>query len=286
MAKFDFAFLKNMRRNPYMIVFLILLVLLPVTVFAVAAPVQNGTRIMCRYNHVIKDAPTIWVWRWTAGDYKVTTKTTICAKHKRLEALYLQARKAADKKDYKTAKKLLVEIKATDPAFQAGNVAALAAEVDPSGSLNSGTPGTAPGTTPGNGSTPNYSGDLAGLFPDKLSGYTQVNNSPGTLSVSRMYTADAKAHPNVAYLTIQFSRAGSEATVTDYIRRYVKAYYAANAKSLKIKGKDAYFGTDGADLAILAYPVSGVVVELEMSALDGKGQNLYDTLIDLSNIVP
>lgn len=286
MAKFDFVVLKDLRRNPVLIAFLVLIVLLPIVVFTVAAPAKTGTRVMCTYNHIIKDnTRTILVWRWTVGDYKVTTKTTICAKHKRLEALYLKARRAADKKDYKTARKILAQIKTSDPAFQIGNIAALEAEIYPGGTPPGATPGTTPGTNP-DGSTPNYSGALSGLFPASLAGYTQVVDSPGTLSASRAYTADANAHPNVALLTIQFTRAGTAATVENYVNKEVKTYYSANAKTLKIKGQNAYFGTDGADLAILAYSVSGVVVELEMSAVDGKGAGLYDTLINLSKSVP
>jgi hypothetical protein len=259
---------------------------MPLSVFAVAAPVRTGTKTMCSYNHVVKDdTRTVLVWRWTAEDYKVTTKKTICDKHRKLESLYLQARKAADKKDYKRAKQLIKEIKAADPNFQPGNIAAFEAEIAAGGSSPGGTPGTTPGTTP-DGTTPDYSGALTGLFPASLPGYTQVEDAPGELSASRMYTADATAHPNVALLTIQFSRAGNTATVTNYINRYVKEYYTANAKTLQVRGQTGYFGTDGADLAILAYPVSGVVVELEMYANDGNGASLYDTLVDLSKSVP
>ncbi len=291
MAKFNFAFLKNMRRNPYLSVFLIIIVLLPLMVFSVAAPVKTGTKIMCRYNHLIEDnTRTVLAWRWQASSYKITTEKSLCAKHRRLESLLRQAQEARDKKDNERAKKLLAEIKAADPTFQRGNVAALEADVNPGGSTAGpttpgSTPGTTPGTTPG-GSTPDYSGELAGLFPASLSGYTQVNDSPGQLSASRMYTANTQSHPNVGLLTIQFSRAGSAATAEEYIKHYVKAYYGADAKTLQVRGQSAYFGTDGSDLAILAYPVSGIVVELEISALDGKGANLYDTLVELSKTVP
>jgi hypothetical protein len=289
LPKLNLTAIKGALKNRYLIAFLIILVVLPMVVFAVAAPVRTGTKTVCKYNHPVSDdTRTILVWRWTAGDYGVKTKTVTCAKHRRLESLLRQAQKARDKKDYKRAQELVNEIKKADPAFQAGAVATIEADIGiATGGSTGGTtgPGDTPGTTPG-GSTPDYSGELAGLFPKTLAGYTQINDSPGQLTASRMYSADAAAHPNVYLLTIQISRAATSETAKDYINSYVKAYYASGAKSLKVGGKDAYFGTDGGELAILAYPAGTVVVELEMSAIDKNGAGLYDTLVTLSKQVP
>ncbi len=152
-------------------------------------------------------------------------------------------------------------------------------------------PGNQPGGTPGNpppaeDQPPGYSGDLNGLFPTGLVGYTQISANSSGLNASRLYQSDIAVHPKVSLLTIQLDQAGSEAEAGEFINTQIKAYYAADQRSPQINGQTAFFGTDNQKLAVLAYKVGGVVVTLEMQSTGGAPKDLYDDLVELSKDVP
>lgn len=208
----------------------------------------------------------------------------------RLEKLLRQARDAKLKGDISRALQLITQIEKADPTFQPVVVAQVAAGLTEANGRAAGTPGSAAPNTPpakgGAGKNPVYSGELTGLFPKSLDGYTMINDSPGSLSASRLYKPDKQVHPRTALLTVQFTRAGSDEAVAAYITKNIKGYYGVGGKTLQVKGLPAYFGSDGGELAILAYPSSGIVVELEMSAASGAAGDLYDDLVALSQIIP
>jgi hypothetical protein len=224
------------------------------------------------------------------GVYAGVQARTAHTEQVRLESLLQQARDAKLRGDIGRALQLITQIEKADPTFKPVAVAQVAAGLTQANGEAAGiSPGASQGATPVPGSSsknPVYSGELTGLFPKSLDGYALINDSPGSLSASRLYKADRQAHPKVALLTVQFTRAGSDAAVAAYIAKNIKGYYGVGGKTLEVKGLPAYFGSDGGELAILAYPSSGIVVELEMSVATGSPGDLYDDLVALSKIIP
>jgi hypothetical protein len=249
------------RNNPYLASFVIAIVVVPILGFSIYAIVASHN------NRVLRQTV-------------------------RLETMLRQAKDAKLHGDSARALKLIDQIRQADPTWQPVVVAQVAVGLN-TNVLPNGTSGgtgaggntrTPPAVPPGQ--SPLYSGSLAGLFPKSLTGYTMINDAPGTLSASRMYQADKAAHPKVYILTIQFSRSGSDEGAAAYINNNVKNYYAAGGRTITVRNQAAFFGTDGGKLAILAYPSGGIAVELEMSTASGSPADLYDDLIALSKLVP
>lgn len=277
------------KQNPYLASFAAIILIAPLLVFSFAPPTRTGTKTQCKYNHLIEDDTHIrLVWRWQIDENEVKNVKSICDRHKKLEALLWQAKSAKTHKDTERAERLVNEIKKIDPTFRPAEVAAVIGAPAPAGTTPAGEtpPPAAPGETAPPGEKPVFSGELTAVFPKTLAGYDLINDSPGSISASRMYKADANAHPKVDLLTIQASQTGTDASAEAYIANNIKSYYAALGKAVTINGANGYFGTDGGSLAILAYPVKGVLIELEMSAAGGSADGLYDDLIELSKIIP
>ncbi len=222
------------------------------------------------------------------GVYAAVHARTAQTEQVRLAGLLRQAREAKLRGDIGRALQLITRIEKADPTFQPVAVAQVAAGLTQA-------KGEAAGISAGQGATPApssptkspiYSGELTGLFPKSLDGFAMINDSPGSLSASRLYKSDGQVHPKVALLTIQFTRVGSDDGVAAYITKNIKGYYGVGSKTLEVKGLPAYFGNDGGGLAMLAYPSSGIAVELEMSVASGSPADLYDELVALSKIIP
>lgn len=292
------TFLGNIKRifkqNPYFATALILVLVLPLLVFAAVTPVKTGTKVVCKYNHTVNDdSYTVWVLRWTAEGYKVVVKRIVCEKHKKLEALKRKAIEAQKRGDNQQARDIIGTIKEADPAFQPDEIAAIEEAI---AQATGGTSGSQPGTSPPSqdpdqpgqpgGEQPPASGELATYFPVGLTGYKQETDTPGTQVASRLYSADQKVHPTVLLLTIQIARGGSQAGVSAYIDKNVKAYYAADAQTTQVNGLSAYFGTDGQSVAAMAYAIGNIVFVLEMEPASGAPKDLYDELTDLAKDVP
>jgi len=280
--------LKFVRRERVLTAIIAVVVILPLLVFALITPVKTGTETVCKYKHLIDDGTyTKWVFRWNAGSYNVDVKESTCQKHKYLERLWAKEKAAKKKGDYKKAASILQTIKVTDPSFPGLNK-----EIADVGVLAGGSsPGSQPGGTPSNpppaeDQPPGYSGDLNGLFPSSLAGYTQISSSSSGLNASRLYQSNVAVHPKVSLLTIQLDQAGSEAEAGEFINTQIKTYYAADQRTPQINGQTAFFGTDSQKLAVLAYKVGGVVVMLEMQSTGGAPKDLYGDLVELSKDVP
>ena len=57
------------------------------------------------------------------------------------------------------------------------------------------------------------------------------------------------------------------------LKRQVKERYAKNAADIKVKGRDAYFGTDGKTHAVIGFTDGAVFVALELTT-DKSPQDL------------
>jgi hypothetical protein len=277
------------KKYPILVIAIAVVVALPLLGFAVATPVRVGIKTLCKYGHVVKDDTyTTVVFRWNADDASVTTKTTICDKHQKLEALWDKARKAQKEGNKKKALDIFRMIQASDPNFR--NIEIVVGELegqtgDTGGdTAGGGTSGDSPGDgTPG--TQPEFSGDITSLFPTSLDGYTMVNNSPGRLEASRMYVSDPAKHPKVQLLTIVINQLNTEEMAEEFINNEIKTYYGADPRATTVNGVKAYFGTDN-ELAMLAYHINGIVFEIEMRPSSGPPKDLFDDTVGVANDVP
>ena len=278
------------KKYPALVIALAIVVILPLLTFAIMTPAKAGTRMLCKYGHSIKD-DTHWtlVFRWNADDVLIKVKTTICLKHKKLEALWDKARKAQKKGDLNKALELYKQIQAADPSFKQIDivVADVESAISGGGGVAGGSSGgssggdtTGPGDQPGQ--TPEFSGDITSLFPSSIEGYKQVRSAPGKLTASRLYAPVGGAHPTVSLLTIQFDQTYNEKAAEQFIINDVKTYYAADPRNTNLNGLKAYFGTDG-QACMLAYHANGVVFEIEIRPKSDPPKDMYDEAVAVAS---
>lgn len=238
--------------------------------------VRTGSRLMCKYNHVIKeDISWAVVPRWTAKDYKIRVTTTTCAKHKRLEKLRAQALEKLKKGDTADAKKLFQEIKAVDPVFL--DVNTQLDRIDEA--QNAGTPGS-PGSPGTPGIPPAAPIDLAALLQIKLDGFTAGTIDKGTGFAGRSYQPHTQERMQSLLVTVH--DAGTLSGAEQFIARVDKAGFTQNAKITTVNGYAAYFGTDGATYATLAWAKGPVAFEMQAHATSGNPAELETDLMGIA----
>lgn len=274
------------KKYPALVVALAVVVLLPIIAFAFVTPAQAGTRTLCKYGHTIKEE-THWtiVFRWNADETGIKVKTTICDKHKKLEALWKKAREEQKKGNLKKALDLFKQIQATDPKFNSIDivVADLESAIESGDTAGGGNAGGGVSDPGGDqpGETPTFSGEITSLFPTSIDGYKQVNNAPGKLTASRMYAPIGDAHPAVSLLTIQLDQRNNEKAAEAYLNSDVKTYYAADPRNTNLNGISAYFGNDG-QASMLAYHSNGVVFQIEIRPKSGPPDKMYDESVSVA----
>jgi hypothetical protein len=234
--------------------------------------VRTGSRLLCKYNHVIKEnISKATVLRWTAKDYGIRESTSVCAKHKRLERLRAEALEKLKKGDVAGAKKLFKEIQAVDPVFLDVNT-----QLDRiAEGENAGTPGT-PGTPGGPGSDV----DLATLLPGSLNGFKASEIEKGEGYASRDYRPDTQERMQGLLATVH--NAGSLSGAEQFIARVDKTGFSRNARITTVNGYAAYFGTDGTTYATLAWAAGPIVYELQGHATSGNPAELEPDLMDIA----
>lgn len=273
------------RKYRILIIILIIVLALPASAFAAFTRVETGTKYICKYGGQVVKSNThkIIVARWNADKYQAKTIKTVCAKHKKLEALYRKAKEALKKGDLALAKKLFEEIKRIDPKFGQVLIELAAIEDQIAGGGTTGETGSPGGESPGE--EPIFSGDLSSLLPKNLEGYTMISEDLGKLSASRQF--ESNVNPKVKLLTVSVHQLVTEGAANDWINRNSKVYYAADSRSAQVQGTSAYFGTDGKEFAILAYQINGVVFELEMLVSGGTAPpDLYNDIVAVGSSVP
>jgi hypothetical protein len=233
------------------------LIILAVALLLIAAGlatftrVKTGSRLLCKYHHVIKEDIS-WkiVPRWAAKDYGIRETTTTCVKHKRLEKIRKQALDALKNGDTAGAKKLFEEIKAADPAFLDVNT-----QLDRINEQQGAAPGSPPPVTP----PPPV--DLASLLTGSLTGYTAGKLDTGEVFASRVYQPKTRERMQSFLATVH--EAGTLAGAEQFVARVDKAGFPQDAKDTAVNGYAAYFGTDGKTYATLAWAKGSIAYELQ-----------------------
>jgi hypothetical protein len=238
--------------------------------------VQSGTRTVCTAGEVISDdVKTVRVPANKAGSYRVRTITITCDKHTKLETLYAEAQTALAAGNTTVAASKLAEIVAIDPTYRQAQTQADAIKkgskpspdtapppsVTPTSTSGGGDGGTGTGTGGTGGTT-----GLAAWAPAMISGFAADTLQSDALTISREYAPSGSSAAQ--HLTIVAEQFRTADDAKQGLETQVKQRYPKNAASLKVKGRDAYFGTDGRQLAVLGFTDGSVMVALELQAAD------------------
>ncbi len=257
-----------------LIIFAVIIILAGIG-FASFTRVITGSRLLCKYNHVIKEnVYRQTVPRWNVRDYRIRETTTVCSKHRRLEKLRKQALDTLAKGDTAAAKKLFEEIKAADPAFL--DVKTQIDRINETQNAGApGTPGTTPGTTP-----PPQPVDLAALITVGLSGFSAGPIDKGDGYASRNYRPNDRERMQSLLATAH--DAGTLSGAEQFIARVDKAGFPQDARITTVNGYAAYFGTDGVTYATLAWAKGSIAIELQAHASAGNPADLETDLLKIA----
>lgn len=261
---FGRALIENIKRFRIPLVVLAVLIILAGAGIASFTRVKTGSRLLCKYDHVIKENIS-WsrVPRWATKDYGIRVTTTTCSEHKRLEKLREQALEALKKGDTAGAKKLFQEIKAEDPVFL--DVNTQLDRIDEA--QNTGTPGT-----PGTPGVPAPDIDLVSLLPASLSGFSAGKIDQGEGYAGRSYRPDDTERMQSFLATVH--NGGTLSGAEQFINRVDKVGFPQDARNTTVNGYAAYFGTDGVTYATLAWAKGVIVYELQAHASAGNPADL------------
>ncbi len=125
---------------------------------------------------------------------------------------------------------------------------------------------------------------LTAVLPRSISGFTQIDRTTSPLEEIRAYKPDRDGI--VKLMTVVARNSGNGEDAQKYIDKEIKAHYSENGKSVLVKQKNAYFGTDSSGFAVLAWRVAGTVVVIEMQASGVQPKGLYDQLMSVADQFP
>jgi hypothetical protein len=255
---------------------LVLALLLALAVAGVSATgcqrkveVQSGTRTVCTAGEVLSDdVKTIKVPANKASAYRVRTITVTCDRHKQLPILYADAQTALAAGDTKLAATKLAQVLALDPTYRKAK--------EQSDSIAKGgkpAPDTAPApsivtpppvTPPKPGEATATVGALGRWTPDTLTGFTAARTLADALTVSSEYTPTGSSPAVSAVIVAEQFRTAADAQKGLTVQ--VKQRYTKDVATFKVKGRDAYFGTDGKRFAALGFTDGSVMVAIGVTA--------------------
>lgn len=231
--------------------------------------VKSGTRTVCTEGEVIsEDIKTIKVPADKAGAYSVRTITVTCDTHSQLPTLYAEAQTALAAGNTALAATKLDQVLALDPTYRKAK--------EQSDAIKKGekpAPDTsAPPTTPATGTvTPAKPGEEAGSntelskwTPEVITDFTPEKLFTDALTATRDYVPTGKSAASSLTLFAEQFRTADDAKGT--LKRRIKERYPKNAADIKVKGRDAYFGTDGKTHAVIGFTDGAVFVALELTA--------------------
>lgn len=258
--------------------------------------VRTGLRVLCKYNHVVKDTSRyIKVEASRAKYYKVGEETTVCPLHKRAQRLYTQAQRALAKGKKAKAKKLLAQVVKVDPTFKkAGKQYESLGGKTPSTGLvattaggsggSSSQGGASPSPTPGNNNKPKptqTTGTYLSRIPKSLRGYKLLSQHEDMLSGTRVFAARSAAS-RVRLLTANVTFIGKKTGFSGWYKRLLANRYSVGALRT-VSNKRARFGTDGDKFANLCWAENGLVFQIEIEARRGKPTTLKSEAISVAN---
>ena len=283
-----------MRRTPLL---LVVVAVLTAAMLTACGPkmveVQTGEKVVCTYGETLSSTvKTVSVSADKAAGYKVAVKTVICARHKRLEALYRKAQDEIEAGKLKDALASLSLVLKDDPAFRqalaqlnainAGKTPTVDSSFVPGGTVSGGTGASGGQTGGGEGQIPVGPIESLGVFvPDALEGYTASAPLADVYSIVREYTP--KTAGPIAGLVISVEQYKTADAAVAAIGRGVKRDYPVSPASVSVKSAKGYFGCDGRQFAVLAFNDGAVVIVIEAQSSSGAPATLRGALSTLGD---
>jgi hypothetical protein len=231
--------------------------------------VQSGTRTVCTAGEVISDdVKTIKVPANKASAYRVRTITVTCEKHTQLPILYADAQTALAAGDTKLAATKLAQVIALEPTYrkakEQSDSIAKGGKPAPDTTPAPGAVTPPPVTPPKPGEATETVGALGRWTPDTITGFTAARALADALTVSREYTPTGSSPAVSAVIVAEQFRTSADAQKG--IEVQVKQRYTKDVATVKVKGRDAYFGTDGKRFAALGFTDGSVMVAVGLTA--------------------
>lgn len=248
--------------------------------------VRSGLRTVCKYDHVIADTTRyVNVDPAKASQYKVREETTVCAAHRKAEELYAKAKKALAAGKKKTAKTLLAQVVAADPAFEdaASKYKALGGKM-PSKGTATGTGSSPSASNPSNKPKPSPG---TGMFLSRINvkpaGYRLVSQSEDMISGTKFFAATNSSKPG-RLLTVQVEWLGNKTKFWPwYVRRLKPRYYSSWGKTQLTRRRTGYYGTDADKFGNLCWSTGGYVFQVELEARKGRLSRLKSEAVAIAN---
>ena len=231
--------------------------------------VKSGTITMCTAGEVISnDVKTVKVPANKAGAYRVRTVVVTCDKHAKLATIYAEAQTALAAGDTKLAATKLAAVLAIDPAYRGAKAQADSIKKGAK-TVPDTTPAPSPVTTgtpvpPKPGDEPGSNAALSKWAPDTVTGFTAQKLLADALSISREYLPSGTSPASGLVIVAEQFRTAADAKSA--LGHQVKEPYSKDPATIKVKGRDAYFGTDGKRFAVVGFTDGAVMVALELTA--------------------
>ncbi len=306
------------KKNPFRIaVIIVAIIVLGLGYFLASTPVKVGTRVVCRYGHMISDnTRTIRVPWFLADRFKVDEDRSVCSRHERAEKLYAKAQRQIVEKKLPEAKKTLDEVTKLDSDFkktesQAAAISQITSSdnggsggesgdsngsggdtgnSNGSGGSDSGAGGG--GTNSGGGSS-NGGGqsqvpiDLPALLPQgDIPGYTRGALLTNEKSAQLDYKPTLETSTRIRSLLLTVRLMDNSDAVNNFIENTSKKAFPNDSKNPSVKGSTAYFGTNIYGYANLEWPYSVIVYEISMFSAKATPFDLYDDIVKTADYFP
>ena len=307
------------KKNPFRIAVIVLaIVVLGFGYFLASTPVKVGTRVVCRYGHVISDnTRTIRVPWFLTDRFKVDEDRSVCSRHERAEKLYAKAQRQIVEKSLPEAKKTLEEVTQLDSNFKKtkSQISAISQVTSSDDGGSSGESGGSSGETGNsNGASGSDSGtgggetssggessdggasgggqsqvqiDLPALLPQgDIPGYVRGALLTNRNSVQLDYKPTPGTQTRIRSLLLTVRLMDSPDAVNNFIENTSKKAWPNDAKDPSVKGSTAYFGTNIYGYASLNWPYSILVYEVNMLSTKATPLDLYDDIVKIADYFP
>jgi hypothetical protein len=249
--------------------------------------VTTGEKLVCVYGETVSSSiKQIEVPASDAANFKVVTKTIVCARHRALEALYAAAQKALADKDAKTAMEKLAELVKLDATYRqaAEQLKQLQAGTTPAPDTTPPPSQTQTGTVDGGTGLPVAPvPSLAKWVPDTLSGYTARPIIADPAAVTREYVG-ASGSP-VSVLVIVAEHFASSDAAKAGTASTIGSQYSANRGQVSVKGRTLEFGTNGTGFAAVGWNEGSTGIVIEAAASGGSPTALKGALQDAAGAI-
>jgi hypothetical protein len=279
-----------MRRTPQLVAASIVLV---AAVLAGCGPklveVKTGEKVVCTYGETLSSTvKTIEVPADKAAGYKVSVKTILCDRHRKLEILYGHAQDQIKAGKLDEARASLTQVLAGDPAFRQAlaQLNAINAGKKPTADTTfvpGATVSTGGGAPAGGGTDQVPVGPIDSLkpfVPDTLPGYTASAPVVDVYTISREYVPTAAGR--IAGLVISVEQYKTAESAAAAVTVGVKRDYPVKPSTVSVKSLKGYFGTDGRGFAVVEFNDGAVVVVVEGQASSGDAAALSGDLTSIA----